>query len=734
MLASLLHNSLVVFIVQMILIITFARLTGLFSRRIGQPLVIAEISAGIMLGPSLLGALAPAASKLLFPAESLRLLQMFSQFGLIVFMFLIGLELDPKHLKGRGRASLLISQAGIYVPFGLGLLLALYFYRIFAPPGVRFLPFALFLGIAMSITAFPVLARILSERRLMRTKVGAMAITCAAFDDVAAWCLLAFVVSIVKATGLRQAAMTTLYTFIYIAFMMVVVRPFMRRFGARGGTRDSLTQNMVAAVFVLLLLSSFITELIGIHALFGAFLFGAIIPKDTGFVTILAEKLEDFAVVFLLPMFFAYSGLRTQIGLLDNGSVWLLCGLGILVACVGKFGGVTLAARLTGVSWRESSALGVLMNTRGLMELVVLNIGLDLGVISPVLFTMLVLMALLTTFMTTPLLQLIYPAAEMAKELAQDAEAPPPELRDRFCLLLAVSYTSAGSGMVVLAEALTRRVPAQSRIYALKLLRPTERTSNLVGDAHSEYTPTAAFGPLLVQAEQRNLKLQPVSFVSSQPARDICNVAEVKGADLLLLGWHRPLFNRAALGGTVNEILEKSQCDVGVLVDRGLDAIRRVLVPYHGTPDDLAALALARRLCAQAGAEVTVLHVIARGRGQGTPRLGVQAQVQEVFSEPAPAGSGASVGPQVTVKVVEDDEPAEAALRETLLDAPAGAPDGIPGGAFDKSRRYDLVLIGIGSDWGLAQRPFAFNQEFFIRKCPTSLLVVRKAEKVPVAR
>jgi Kef-type K+ transport system membrane component KefB/nucleotide-binding universal stress UspA family protein len=718
MIAHILSEPLSRFIVQMILIIVFSRAVGLVMRAIGQPLVIAEITAGVMLGPSLFGWLLPGPFKLLFPEPSLRLLQMFSQVGLIVFMFLIGLELDPKLLRGRGRASLLISQVGMFFPFGLGLVLALYFYGLLAPPGVRFAPFALFMGIAMSVTAFPVLARILSERRLLRSKVGAMAITCAAIGDVAAWCLLAFVVSFVKATGLMQAARTTGYTLLYIGVMIYVVRPFMRRFGARGGSREALTQNMVAGALVLLLASSFITEVIGIHALFGAFLFGAIIPKESGFVTTLAEKLEDFAVVFLLPMFFAFSGLRTQIGLLSSGSSWLLCGLVIAVACIGKFGGVTLSARLMGQSWRESSALGVLMNTRGLMELVVLNIGLDLGVISPLLFTMLVLMALLTTFMTTPVLQLIYPHAELTRELAE-ADTPAPGDKSPFCMLLAVSYTSAASGMLILAEALCRRQLSSSRIYALKLLRPTERTSNLLGDAQSKESPTAAFGPLLFQAEQQKLPLQPLSFVSSQPARDICDVAKVKGAELLLLGWHRPLFNRAALGGTVNEVLEQAKCDVGVLVDRGLVQIQRVLVPYHGTDDDRVALALAHRLSEQSNVDVTVLHVVPPGRTDKDGRIGVVQHVNEVFREPGNSG-GDTPGPLVHIKVVEAEEPAEAALREVMP---------LPGAENDDRPGYDLVLISVGSDWGLEQRQFGINQEYFIRKCPTSLLVVHKRDQ-----
>jgi Kef-type K+ transport system membrane component KefB len=263
--------------------------------------------------------------------------------------------------------------------------------------------------VAMSITAFPVLARILTERRLLRTKIGAVTITCAAVDDVTAWCILAFVVSIVRATAITEAVVTTVLAVAYTVAMLLVVRPFLARLAARGSNREGLTQNVVAVTFVLLFLSSWVTELIGIHALFGAFLMGAIIPRGGGFARVLAEKLEDIVVIVLLPTFFALSGLRTQIGLLNSAEAWLQCGLIIAVACIGKFGGSYVAARMTGLGWREASALGILMNTRGLMELIVLNIGLDLGVITPTLFAMLVLMALATTLATTPLLTLLEP-------------------------------------------------------------------------------------------------------------------------------------------------------------------------------------------------------------------------------------------------------------------------------------------------------------------------------------
>jgi Kef-type K+ transport system membrane component KefB len=291
---------------------------------------------------------------------------------------------------------------------------------------VPFLSFVLFMGAAMSITAFPVLARILSERGLMQTRVGAVALTCAAVDDVTAWCLLAFVVSLVRASDLMEAVVTTVLALAYSGFMLAAVRPFLARLGARVAKGRGLTQNVVAMVLLLLLSSAWVTERIGIHALFGAFLFGAIIPKEHGLAEGLAKRVEDVAVVLLLPIFFAFSGLRTQIGLLNSAEAWTTCGVIILLACLGKFGGSAVAARMTGMPWREAGAIGVLMNTRGLMELIVLNLGLDLGVISPTLFTMMVLMALVTTVITTPLLKWIYPPGTLAREAKAAPVVPAP--------------------------------------------------------------------------------------------------------------------------------------------------------------------------------------------------------------------------------------------------------------------------------------------------------------------
>lgn len=409
-------TTLALLLAQIAAIILVSRGLGLVARALGQPLVIAEMVAGIVLGPSLFGLLFPHAFSTLFPPASLPVLKQLSQLGLVLFMFLVGLELDPELLRGRRRASIAISHTSIMLPFVLGVGSAWWLRDGYAPPGVGFVPFALFLGTAMSVTAFPVLARILTERGLMQSRVGAIAIACAAVDDVTAWCLLAVVVAIAHAHGASDALWTVGLAAVFSAFMLFVGRPLLRRAGERISARGGLTPTTIAGVLLLLMVASGITELIGIHALFGAFLFGAVLPKEGGLSKALAEKFESVAVVLLMPLFFAFSGLRTRLGLVSGVEQWLVVAALIGLATLGKFGGSAVAARLTGLRWREANAIGVLMNTRGLMELIVLNVGMDLGVITPAMFTMLVLMALFTTFATTPILRWVYPDREFLRE------------------------------------------------------------------------------------------------------------------------------------------------------------------------------------------------------------------------------------------------------------------------------------------------------------------------------
>jgi Kef-type K+ transport system membrane component KefB len=400
-------------------VVVVGRLLGRLFAYIGQPPVIGEVVGGILLGPSFLGWLAPAASSYLLPPSVAPFLGMVAQLGVILYMFLVGLELNAGLLRERAHTTVAISHASIVVPFILGAMLALGLYPRLSSSDVPFSSFALFLGVAMSITAFPVLARILADHRMQRSQLGIVALACAATDDVTAWCLLAFVVGVAQAR-LDGAIWVIALTLAYIAFVFLVVRPIMARLVAR---RDDarVTRGIVAIVLVMVLLSALATELIGVHALFGAFLLGAVIPHDSGVARAITRKLEDLVTVLLLPAFFAFTGMRTQIALVSGVENWLICGIVILVATVGKFGGTCVASRLTGHGWRDSAALGMLMNTRGLMQLIVLDVGLELRVISPTLFAMMVLMALVTTMATAPVLNVLAPKTSPEADVPKES-------------------------------------------------------------------------------------------------------------------------------------------------------------------------------------------------------------------------------------------------------------------------------------------------------------------------
>ncbi|UJR82848.1 cation:proton antiporter [Sandaracinus amylolyticus] len=409
-------------------VVIVARLTGAaFQRWLKQPAVMGEIVAGLMLGPSVLGAISPEMQSFLLPASVAPSLGVVAKIGVVLFMFLVGLELDPKLLRGSSHATLAISHASIIAPFLLGSTLALAIYPIYSHAGIDFTVFALFLGVSMSVTAFPVLARILTDRRMQSSALGVTALACAAVDDASAWCLLAFVSGVATAQ-LDGAWLTIGLVVAYVAFVLLAVRPFARWLAEREErSKEPVSITTLAIVFGMLLLSAAATETIGIHALFGAFLFGVVIPHDGRLAEQIRARLEDVVVVLLVPIFFAFTGMRTQIGLVSGATDWLICGVIVLVATMGKFGGSLVAARFAGLGWRDASALGILMNTRGLMELIVLNVGLDMGVLSPTLFAMLVLMALVTTFATTPVLELINrlaPAPERALAGAPGERAP----------------------------------------------------------------------------------------------------------------------------------------------------------------------------------------------------------------------------------------------------------------------------------------------------------------------
>jgi Kef-type K+ transport system membrane component KefB len=378
-------------------------LIGRLMMRVGQPPVIGEVLSGILLGPSLLGRLAPGAEAYLFPVDARPALGVIAQLGVILYMFVVGLEFDPGSLRRRAAPFIVTSQVSIALPFALGCALAFALYPGFSPAGVAFLPFALFMGIAMSITAFPVLARILTDRGLSRTELGVAALTCAAVDDVMGWCLLAVVVGVSRA-ALSSALLSALLAVAFIVFMFAVARPIAARMTGRHDETEAPSQGAVTWTLAGLLVSAVVAEMIGIHAIFGAFIFGAILPAESPIARELRLHRTPIVTILFLPAFFALTGLRTEIGLMSSAREWAFCLAIIVLATAGKFGGTLVAGRAVGMPWGFAARLGVLMNTRGLMELVVLNVGLDIGVISPTLFTMMVIMAIVTTAMTGPLL------------------------------------------------------------------------------------------------------------------------------------------------------------------------------------------------------------------------------------------------------------------------------------------------------------------------------------------
>jgi Kef-type K+ transport system membrane component KefB/nucleotide-binding universal stress UspA family protein len=587
----------------------------------------------------------------------------------------------------------------IVAPFFLGSVLALYLYPQLSDSSVSFDGFALFMGAAMSVTAFPVLARILQERNLTRTKVGALTIACAAVDDVTAWAILAIVVAIVRAHALHTPLWVTLIgSATYVALMLLAARPALRLFEERFRNSGRVTHDLLAVILVLMLASAWVTEWLGVHALFGAFCFGAVMPKERVFMHELNEKLEHVTVVFLLPIFFANAGLRTSIGLVSGLEMWTYFGLVMLVAVGGKFGGSTLAARMTGLPWREASALGILMNTRGLMELVILTIGLDLGVISPALFAMMVMMALLTTFMTTPMLQWIYPLERLRESEATDSEGD-EKVRD-FTVLVPVSLPTSGPGLLRVASAL---VPhgRQSRIYGAHLQFVEDRALTELGDNVTSAAEDHALQPMLRAAKERELEVRPLVFPTQNPGRDIADLAHVKRADLVLLGWHKPVVSKRILGGAVNDVMTRSRADVAVYVERSFEPWKRILVPYRDLVNDALALEAAGRIARSCGLPITVLQVVENEGDVGTT-------VTELVNAVTPALPSETERTHVEVKVVRNDDPVAAVVDEVTQ-----------GG-------YDLVVIGVAATWGIQPGFFGIRHERLASETRASLLIIRR--------
>jgi len=544
----------------------------------------------------------------LFPTQSLGNLSFLSQIGLILFMFVIGMELDLKVLKNKANEAVVISHASIVIPFALGIGLAFYVYQTFAPEGISFLSFSLFMGIAMSITAFPVLARIVQERGIHKTRLGAIVITCAAADDITAWCLLAVVIAIVKAGAFESALYVIGLSILYVLMMLFIVKPFLKKVGDLYSKSENLSKPVVAIFFLTLILSSYATNIIGIHALFGAFMTGVIMPDISKFRSIFIEKVEDVSVILLLPLFFVFTGLRTQIGLINDPYMWQVTGFIILVAVVGKFFGSALAAKFVGQSWKDSLTIGALMNTRGLMELVVLNIGLDLKVLTPQVFTMMVIMALVTTFMTGPALNLINWAFKSKNQFV------PEEInsKSKFKILLFFGNNEKGKSLLRLASSLVRKQKDNVNITAMHLVLSDEMHVN-----NMEEYETDSFLPILNESKILDQQITTVFKTTVDVETDIVEIANQGEYDLLLVGLGKSIFEGTLLGKVLGfttriinpdrlidkftgkeglfenspfdertrQIISKTKMPLGILINKDLQNVNQVFIPIFSAED-----------------------------------------------------------------------------------------------------------------------------------------------------
>jgi Kef-type K+ transport system membrane component KefB len=622
-------NPLPILLLQIITIIAFARIFGFLLKKIGQPSVIGEIIAGVFLGPSIMGAVAPGVSGFLFPAGSLNSLNFFSQIGLILFMFIVGMDVDLKVLKRRAPEAFVVSHASIIIPFTLGIGLAYFIFATFSPPGVTFLSFALFIGISMSITAFPVLARILQERNLMKTRVGALAITCAAIDDISAWCLLAALIAIVKADSFISSIYTILISVTYVIVMLKVIRPFLHRLGEVFTSKEGISKPVVAVFLITLLISSYLTEIIGIHALFGAFIAGIIMPPNVKFRSILIEKIEDITLILLLPIFFVISGLRTEIGLINSIYLWKITGWVILIAVAGKFAGSALSLKFIGQKWRDSLIIGALMNTRGLMQLVALSIGYDLGVLSPEIYTIMIIMAIVTTFMTGPALDLINKF--LPEKISEERKKTPGIFR----ILISFGNPENGITMLRMVHRFMRRSPERYRVTLFHLSHSYDLHKYNYDEFEKE-----SFSSLITEADDLNINIKTVFKPSEDFERDIIETSNSGNYDLIIAGKAHSLYEGSILGrliqiisritnpgriygtikgtdnifrksimdGQTRRLLKSIKIPVGIFLDNNFSEVHNVAVPVYSGEDSFV-MVHAGRLIQNSGARIFILDV-----------------------------------------------------------------------------------------------------------------------------
>ncbi len=703
-------ETLAVFFLAVVIVMLAARLFGLGAAKLGQPRVMGEVVAGITLGPTVLGALLPGIQSFVFPPDILPFIGVVANLGLIFYMFLVGLELDPEQLRGRVGQAAAISNASVALPMVLGILVAVPVYGLVGPPDTEFLAFALYIGVAMSITAFPVLARILVERRMLKRPVGALALACAAIDDVTAWILIALATAVAVAGGPGAVVTTIALAVVFCLLMGFAVRPLLARVSQAYDEAGRVPPGWIAAIFAGVLLSAYTTEEIGIALIFGAFVMGMIMPRRAELTEDVTRRVEDFVVTLLLPLFFAYTGLRTDIGLLDRPALWLLTLVLIAVAIVGKLVGAMVAARITGFDWRSSAVIGVLMNTRGLTELIVLNLALEAGVISEALFAALVIMALVTTFMAGPALKLLDPR----NELGAPVEGELDEARERSAgefpalqvpeksILVAPQSGPALEQLLAIARPLAGSSPPRELILA-RLLAPP-RGAGVRGGLQTENRMLEEASKELVAVRNRlgaeRVAAREVATISANAGADLARLARSEEVDLVLIDGRRPLLGDGVPRGDVGVVLANAPSDVAVLVAREGEELltlrsRPIIVPFGGAEHDWAALELAAWLGSAAGMPIKLLGAAGQSdEGRVTRLLGDAGLLVQHYA-------GVSAQPVVA-------EPG----RDGVLEAAQGA---------------GILIVGLSERW--RQEGLGETRSSIARAAPAPVLFVRRGTR-----
>ena len=673
------------FFAALVTVMVAARLFGALAVRTGQPRVMGEVVAGIVLGPTVFGALAPHLQAAIFPVDLIPVLGIVANLGLVFYMFMVGIELDPEALKGRVSQAIAISNASVAIPLVLGILVAVPTYELVGPDN-GFAGFALFMGVAMSITAFPVLARILVERRMLARPIGATTMAAAAIDDVTAWFLIALATAISTSGSSSEVVTTIALAVAFCAVMFGAVRPLIGRVSGAYDEQGRIPAGWLAVLFVGVLLSAYATEQIGIALIFGAFVMGLVMPRRAELTEDVTQRMEDFVVIVLLPLFFVYTGLRTNIGLLDRPELWLLTGLLLLVAIVGKFVGATLAARVGGIDWRGSAVIGTLMNTRGLTELIVLNLALEIGVISEALFAALVIMALVTTFMAGPMLKLLDPRNEFGAPVEEayaeakiEAEAAHPSiLIPERAILLAPQSAHGMSQLVALGRVLATSEPRRELILA-RQVRPSRATAygvraGLQTDARLLAEASAEVDAVRERLNAEGIAARSVAYISAHPDQDLARVAAADSIDLVLLDGRRPLIGDVVPGGEISSMLRDAPSDVAALVAREDQSIdvgaggKPILVPFGGSDHDWAALELGAWISAATGVPLSLFGA-----------AGTEAETSDVSRLLGDASmlvqqfAGISAAPLLS-------EPGRRAVMKSAAEA-------------------SLVVVGLASDW-----------------------------------